>query len=254
MDSSSDMAPGRKAFWAVLLTFVAGWVNTGGYVWTLHVLTGNMSGNTVESALYVLSGHSDIAWMHATALLLFLGGLLACRFLHDDLVRRLWRSTACVTLTIELLLVIAATTLLFQPVPHPLAFIACLAFALGLQNATLTRIGILDLRTTHVTGTISHFAEALADYIFWVRDEWHRPDVPFHHLPRDSWHNQSFQTFVTTFALWVAFFLGAIGFLLAQKQLGYLALLPPMVLLLGAIISDLLSPMQKIRQQAAPLV
>ncbi|MEO8727493.1 MAG: YoaK family protein [Acidobacteriaceae bacterium] len=249
------MSPARKAFWAVLLTFVAGWVNTGGYIWTARVLTGNMSGDTIESALYALTGHANIAWMHATALLLFLGGLLACRFLHDALARRKWKSTACVTLLLELALVLTATALLLRDAAGlPLAIIACLAFALGLQNATLTRVGILSLRTTHVTGTISHFAEAFADYVFWVRDEWRTARVPFHQLPRDSWHNEHFQVSLVTFAVWVAFFLGAVCFLLAQTRLGYFALLPPMGLLLCAIISDVISPMQRSGQQPAPLV
>jgi uncharacterized membrane protein YoaK (UPF0700 family) len=42
---------------------------------------------------------------------------------------------------------------------------AVAAFAMGLQNATLTRAGGLSLRTTHVTGTISRLAESLAQLV-----------------------------------------------------------------------------------------
>ncbi len=50
------------------------------------------------------------------------------------------------------------------------ALVALLAFAMGIQTATLTHIGPLTVYTTFVTGTLTKFAESLAQVLCWSHD------------------------------------------------------------------------------------
>ena len=50
------------------------------------------------------------------------------------------------------------------------ALVALLAFAMGVQTATLTHIGPLTVYTTFVTGTLTKFAESFAHILCWSYD------------------------------------------------------------------------------------
>src|SRR5208282_941056 len=54
--------------------------------------------------------------------------------------------------------------------PGYFALVALLAFAMGIQTATLTRIGALTVYTTFVTGTLTKFAESFTRALFWGYD------------------------------------------------------------------------------------
>jgi uncharacterized membrane protein YoaK (UPF0700 family) len=45
------------------------------------------------------------------------------------------------------------------------ALTALPAMAMGVQNATLRRVGSLHIRTTYVTGMLTNFGEAVSQYI-----------------------------------------------------------------------------------------
>ncbi len=231
------VAPLWKAAWAVALTGVAGWVDCGGYLWVAHILTANQSGNTVEIAVHLFAGTRFAVLLRAAALASFFVGLLACALIHDWMDRRRMKSTASATFFLEALLLGVATMLLAMP--HPLALLVSLGLAMGLQNATLTRIGALSVRTTHVTGTISELADSAAAYWFWARGQ------TLTSILNESSRQKHFRSALVTFSLWLAFLSGAAAFMAAQVVLDRFALLPAVAVLLGAVLFDLYRPMRR---------
>jgi uncharacterized membrane protein YoaK (UPF0700 family) len=236
---NKDRWPSWKAFWAIVLTFNAGWVNAAGYLRAERVLTGNMSGNTTESAIGIVTDGGHATFLRGLALALFFAGLLLCAFIHDYLERKGVRSTVSVTLGMEAALLLAVAV----RQGGTTVTIVVLALAMGLQNATLTRVGVLSVRTTHVTGTISQMAEATADYLFWLRDDWRRRAPDARALIHDSLDNDQFRTAALTGGLWLAFFAGAAAIVLFRSAASRYALLPAVFLLALAIAYDLRHPM-----------
>jgi uncharacterized membrane protein YoaK (UPF0700 family) len=48
-----------------------------------------------------------------------------------------------------------------------------LSLAMGMQNATLSRVGRTVVRTTYITGMLTSFAETGAQWCFWLYDRSH---------------------------------------------------------------------------------
>jgi uncharacterized membrane protein YoaK (UPF0700 family) len=55
--------------------------------------------------------------------------------------------------------------------PAYFTLVALLAFAMGVQTATLTHIGALTLYTTFVTGTLTKLTESFTRALFWSYDQ-----------------------------------------------------------------------------------
>src|SRR6202044_3318427 len=58
--------------------------------------------------------------------------------------------------------------------PVYFALVALLAFAMGIQTATLTHIGALTIYTTFVTGTLTKLTESFTRVLFWAYDLRHK--------------------------------------------------------------------------------
>lgn len=50
------------------------------------------------------------------------------------------------------------------------SLVALPAFAMGLQDAALRRVGGRTVRTTYVTGTLTNLGEDCVAYLYWLRD------------------------------------------------------------------------------------
>ena len=122
----------------------------------LGLYTANMTGNLVAIGRAATQGGATHALRSAVPIAGFFAGLL-CAALWTRGRNRTWSPLA-----VEAVLLAAIG---FVPGTLPLWGAAVLAFAMGLQNATLTRAGELPVRTTHVTGTISRLAESLAQLL-----------------------------------------------------------------------------------------
>ena len=115
--------------------------------------------------------------------------------------------------------------------------------AMGVQTVTVTSINGLRVYTTYLTGSLSKFAEAIVDYLFWLRDRTHgRFTTRFGKVLRVSPRRRSFQHAILTAGLWVAFFLGSCCGALAEPRFKLLSLFAPMTILITAVIVDLIWP------------
>ena len=144
------------------LTFTTGLVDAASYLGLGRVFTANMTGNVVllgfgiagSGGLPVLS---PIVSLVAFLMGAVLGGILAKRLLlrHPEHLGA--------ALGVEVALIAVAAIIAAIVTVRPRSFsgdllIALLAFAMGVRNATIRRIGVPELTTTVLTGTLTALA------------------------------------------------------------------------------------------------
>ncbi|MFD4505687.1 YoaK family protein [Streptomyces sp. NPDC058457] len=143
---------------AVLLALmlVSGLIDAVSYLGLGHVFTANMTGNVVILG-FAAAGTPGFSVPHsATSLAAFMlgaaaGGRVAARFGTGS--RRRWMR---VTLAVEAALVAGAAVVAFAGSGTPAtryALIALTAFAMGLRNANVRKLGVPDLTATTVLTT-----------------------------------------------------------------------------------------------------
>ncbi|MGW7607854.1 YoaK family protein [Streptomyces sp. NPDC054766] len=143
------------------LTVVSGLIDAVSYLGLGHVFTANMTGNVVVLG-FAAAGAPGFSVPHTlTSLCCFLagavtGGRIAVRFGKGS--RRSW---ARGTFATEAVLTAACAAVAFAaPDATATAYtlIAVTAFAMGLRNATVRKLGVADLTTTVLTMTLTGLA------------------------------------------------------------------------------------------------
>lgn len=153
---------------AGLLAFAAGLVDVSGYL-GLRQFTSHMSGITATLA-FSLAGHGRAIFTDAGLILSsFLCGAAVCALLVNFSRRRNGESQFALPLLLESVL-LGAVALSIRHNPAPIWLLGVLAFAMGLQNAIITKISDAEIRTTHVTGTITDIGIELGRAIYWNRN------------------------------------------------------------------------------------
>jgi uncharacterized membrane protein YoaK (UPF0700 family) len=160
---------------AYVLAAVAGIVDVAGYIALGGIFTAHVSGDTVKAADAVAHGSLPSALQHfAPVVLIVVGYLMGGTIVKLATNKKLpyWFSVGA---TLE-----AIFLALFALVHHRLvgdslsvpagwrlyALMACLSFAMGVQNALLRHVENAGVRTTFVSGMIVNFAHELLDWIF----------------------------------------------------------------------------------------
>ncbi len=202
---------------AFVLSAVAGYVDAVGYVLWDKVLVANMSGNTIEFAARTAERSFPGSVYRLWPLVLFVLGVLCGSFIQDSIKRRRPTGSLSVALAVEFVLlvsvVLAAVGLdarFVRPEDGARWFVpvALGAYAMGLQNATLTRVGPVHVYTTHVTGTLTKFGQDLVDSLYCLRDA-RSSEKPAWRTLRRSKAFTSMLFFFGMFALFATF--GAVG-------------------------------------------
>jgi uncharacterized membrane protein YoaK (UPF0700 family) len=250
--SSEPLDSTRKAWLAIGLTWIAGFVDIVGYTVLDRILNANMSGNTVEIAFHFLNHNSGKAVARAWAVLLFVAGLFACALIHEACKRRKIESSAAITLGLEALLLVifvavgvlgGQAEILAKSPGKFYSLLALACAAMGLQNATLTRVGALSVRTTHVTGTLAKFAESGSRFLFWFYDETRGPrEHRFRDALRLSPNHEDFKDAAITALLWIGFLAGAFCGVILYRAWTLFSLLVPISLLAILAATDLIRP------------
>ena len=180
MTDARDLGFRGKIAVALSLTMVGGFVDAVGYIALFEVFTANMSGNTVHVGMYL--GQRN--WMELLrplcAIVSYVVGMAATRIAVGVAGRVGWRRIASFTFAAEavLLALFAHATprmhlgqiVDLQSISY-FSLVALLAFAMGVQTATLTHIGPLTVYTTFVTGTLTKLTESFTRVLFWVYDQ-----------------------------------------------------------------------------------
>jgi uncharacterized membrane protein YoaK (UPF0700 family) len=154
---------------AMALTATAGFVDAHFFLHVSQVFTANMSGNLVLFGMAM----GDKQWAHgahqAVALFAFVTGVFAASRFHD-LHRRagkLLRPDLLLGIEAAILVVVAAWVGFFSanhPGERVLVYpaIALAAFAMGMQNAAVLRVGAIAVATTYATGSVARLGSESA--------------------------------------------------------------------------------------------
>lgn len=170
------MEEGTTASWyprvaqslTVLLTVGTGAMDAIGFLRLGDVFTSVMTGNLV--LLGLAAGRADVTLIThvgvaAAAYVLgtFSGGLLVNRARGSQL----WPTIVTVAFSVELALLVAFAVIWFAVGEEPaaglvLGMLAIAAAAMGVQSAAVRRIGLSNLSTTYMTGTLTGLVADLA--------------------------------------------------------------------------------------------
>jgi uncharacterized membrane protein YoaK (UPF0700 family) len=200
------------------LAFVAGATNAGAYL-AVRLYTSHMTGIVSSVADNLVLGDMPKVLSALGAVASFLVGAMTSAIMINYGQRREWRSQFALPLLLEAVLLLvfglmgsrlAGVTGWFVP-----ATVVVLCFAMGLQNAVITKISGAVVRTTHLTGVITDLGIELGKAVYWNREATaHAPVV----ADRER---------MTTLALLVlAFLVGGVLGVMSFTRIGYLTTLP----------------------------
>lgn len=218
---------GQNVTVAVLLAAVAGGVNAVGFV-LLGRHTSHMTGQVAAAGEALARGDSLAALQPVGLVCAFVVGAATAAALLDLTVARRGRYTGVLALEA---VVLAASSLCasrtdMQTAALPLA----LCFAMGLQNAIVTRISGAVVRTTHLTGVLTDFGMECVRVVRWFVDARGKP----------AGHARvaQFERATLHVALVVSFLGGAIAGPVLLHYVGGLALAAPVLVLLALMVVD----------------
>lgn len=146
----------------LVLTFTTGLVDAVSYLGLGRVFTANMTGNVVLLGFGIAGSGGLPVLAPIISLLAFLAGAVLGGILAKRLLLRHPEHLGA-ALGVEVSLIAVAAIVAAVVTVRGRAFsgdllIAILAFAMGVRNATIRKIGVADLTTTVLTGTLTALA------------------------------------------------------------------------------------------------
>lgn len=150
---------------ASLLSFVAGVVNIAG-VMSVYTLTTNVTGHFAFFSREFVLGNYQTALDYMSYIVAFLVGAFLCGFLVELVLRRQSSVSHALPMVLEIvtlvLVSLTANSLL------SLEWTArMLLFAMGLQNALVTKVSQATVRTTHLTGLFTDLGIEFSQLFFY---------------------------------------------------------------------------------------
>lgn len=209
------------------LAFVAGATNAGAFL-AVGQYTSHMTGVVSTMTDAIVLRRWEIAIVSAAALAAFMAGAATTAILVNAGRRRGLTSAFALPLLVEAVLLLTfgafgarltASHALFAP-----ATVVLLCFAMGVQNAVITKISNAEIRTTHVTGLVTDLGIELGKLAFINRRDTTLGDP----VRADRLRLRVLTLLLLAFV--AGGLLGAVGF----QRAGYVATVP-LALLLGAL-------------------
>jgi uncharacterized membrane protein YoaK (UPF0700 family) len=158
---------------AILLSFVAGIVNITG-VLAVKTLTTNVTGHFAYFAEEVTKNNYQAAIVFLIYTLFFLAGAFTSNFLAELVSEKKQELSHLPAIAIEFLILVSLGFLGMQTNFNLLdgKWIAFgLLFAMGIQNALVTKISQSTVRTTHLTGLFTDLGIELSQLLFYKKPE-----------------------------------------------------------------------------------
>jgi uncharacterized membrane protein YoaK (UPF0700 family) len=151
---------------ASMLSFVAGIVNITG-VLSIETLTTNVTGHFAFFAQDFVEGSYQTAFAYITYILSFLAGAFTCSFCVEIMLKKnpSWSHALPMILEISILSAVAIT--FSETAVHDQRIASALLFAMGLQNALVTKISRATVRTTHLTGLFTDLGIEISQLFFY---------------------------------------------------------------------------------------
>ncbi len=184
----------QQARLAITLAWVAGFTNVVSILACGHV-TSHVSGTTSDlghhliEALRVRGTPWSVVLFGLFLIFTFLVGAILSGFTTELGRRKNWESIYVLPMAVQAVLLAAfaiglEATILSEPssVPARPLLAGLASLAMGVQNATITRISSGVVRTTHVTGVVTDLGLELVQFLWAVKDE-HKHAPARHAVP-----------------------------------------------------------------------
>jgi uncharacterized membrane protein YoaK (UPF0700 family) len=153
--TARSRTPTANAHLGCALAAVAGAVNSIGFG-LVHHYTSHMTGMASTLGERVVQGDWRLALASLAAIGAFVCGAACCTLMIRHARQRRLRAAFALPLLVEALLVLAVATCGSDgSISRLWLTVGVLTFAMGLQNALITRISRGEIRTTHVTGIVT---------------------------------------------------------------------------------------------------
>lgn len=219
------------------LAFIAGALNAGGLL-AVGEYTSHMTGMLSGAADRVALGDWALVATAAATIAAFLAGAASTAVLVNFARRRGARHPYAPTLLVEATLLLgfglAGARMAGDSVATAPAIAVLLCYAMGLQNALVSKISQAEIRTTHVTGLITDIGIELGKLAYWngaADDGADAPRAPVRaNLPRLRMH----------LLLVGAFFAGGVSGALGFRHGGFGATIPLALALVALAVAPYL--------------
>jgi len=234
---------------ALTLTMVGGFVDAVGYIALFEVFTANMSGNSVHVGMDLGQRNWLELLRPLCAIVSYVVGVALTRITVEVAGRRGIRRIASFTLAMEVILLglFARATpamhlgqIVDLRSPAYFTLVALLAFAMGVQTATLTHVGALTIYTTFVTGTLTKLTESLTRALFWGYDQLRQSGMS--HFVGLACRQRDVREGVMLASTWSCYVIGAAIGTVSKQRWELRALYIPVVVLILFIVVDQVRP------------
>ncbi len=169
---SAEISPAsRRAYslLALLLAGVAGAVNAISF-FALGTHTSHMTGNLANVGEFIANEQWNLALAAGKLVLAFLlGAMTATVLINVTRHRKRGRHASALLVEAAMLAGVGLWSALHPGRLEP-TLLWGMAYAMGLQNALVTRVSGAVVRTTHMTGVVTDIGIQLVKMMAWVRD------------------------------------------------------------------------------------
>ena len=254
----------QQARLAVTLAWVAGYTNIVTIV-TCATVTSHVSGTASNFGRDIAERQWDLAWFAGHLLLTFFLGAALSGLLTEFARRRAWESIYVLPMAVETALLAAfAIGLELHVAATDHGFnqwwlVTVASIAMGLQNATITRISAGVVRTTHMTGILTDLGIEAVQFAYWLYDRARKappPLSPSGATPANSVAASGFlnsarrhpssRRLALLGGIFVLFMLGAGLGTLAFREFPRFVMFPPVLFLIWIIFQDITRPIAEI--------
>lgn len=243
----------QQARLAITLAWVAGYTNIITIITCGHV-TSHVTGTASNLGRDVVEGSWPMVWFALYVLLTFFLGAASSALMTETGRRRGWDSIYVLPMAFEAMLLafVAVGVEFWRTSPNELlpgvwALTGVASMAMGLQNATITRISSGVVRTTHLTGVLTDLGAETVLFIFWLRDRARNsPPDEFRELARSVMKHPTSLRLTMLASIIGSFSLGAALGSVAFDYVPKWCMFPPVAFLLWIIYQDVRTPICEI--------
>jgi uncharacterized membrane protein YoaK (UPF0700 family)/anti-anti-sigma regulatory factor len=248
----------QQARLAITLAWVAGFTNIL-TILTCGTVTSHVSGTVSQWGLDLVEGRWSLIVFTSYLLLTFISGAMLSAFCTETGRRRGWESIYVLPMTVQamLLAMFAATvaahdTRSVEKGVMLYAMTGLASMAMGLQNATITRISGGVVRTTHMTGVFTDLGLETVQFLYWLGDR-HRdsPPLPTKALIHSVRVHPTAKRLALLGSVVGSFALGAGLGAAAYDRFSNWAMVLPVAFLLWIVIRDIRVPISEIESSQA---
>jgi uncharacterized membrane protein YoaK (UPF0700 family)/anti-anti-sigma regulatory factor len=248
----------QQARLAITLAWVAGYTN----ILTLLTCTwptSHVTGTVSQWGLDLIQQRWGLLLITSYLLITFVAGAMLSALFTETGRRRGWESIYVLPVAAQAAL-LAGFALLVELFYRDAKATGALLYgmtglaslAMGLQNATITRISGGVVRTTHMTGVLTDLGLETVQFLFWLRDRRRNsPPLPPRALIHGVQHHPSARRLALLGSIIGSFALGAGLGAAAFEAFPRWAMFPPVAFLLWIIVADVRAPICEIERSTA---